>query len=353
LWQYKALWVFGLILALTSASYSSQSSYRFNNRDFQGEGYTYQLEPGENFREQMNQAFQDARAEMQRLFDEGIPAKDRQLVINSIIAFVSVIVVLAIVGTFFRYVSETALIKMVDEHEETGEKRSVREGFRLGWSREAWRLFLIDLVIALPLILIGAAFFFVAFIPLVTGMSQGEVPGMLGVITTIGLSFLGVFLAIVVGVVISMVKAFFYRTAVLEGAGVFEAIRQGFSIVRHNFKDVGLMWLIMLGISIGWPLVLIPFLLVFGALTLLVGGGAVMALGGLTGAFAGQVGGIIATVIVGLVLAFLLLALPLAAVSGLKVTYQSSAWTLTYREIKALGSLEAEEPPALDEAAAA
>jgi len=34
---------------------------------------------------------------------------------------------------------------MVDGHETMGEKVGFRQGWRLGWSRSAWRLFLIDL----------------------------------------------------------------------------------------------------------------------------------------------------------------------------------------------------------------
>ncbi|NIO72083.1 MAG: hypothetical protein GTN71_24425, partial [Anaerolineae bacterium] len=54
-----------------------------------------------------------------------------------------VIVILIIAATIARYVAETALIRMVDDNEETGQQHSVRQGFRLGWSRTAWRLFLI------------------------------------------------------------------------------------------------------------------------------------------------------------------------------------------------------------------
>ena len=38
---------------------------------------------------------------------------------------------------------------MVDEYENTGTKMTVREGFRIGWSRTAWRLFLINLIVNL------------------------------------------------------------------------------------------------------------------------------------------------------------------------------------------------------------
>ena len=40
-------------------------------------------------------------------------------------------------------VPPTALIRMVDRHEATGEKVSVRQGFRLGWSRAALPLWLL------------------------------------------------------------------------------------------------------------------------------------------------------------------------------------------------------------------
>ena len=46
-----------------------------------------------------------------------------------------------------RYVSETAVIRMVDEYEATDSKMAIRQGFRIGWSRTSWRLFLINLIV--------------------------------------------------------------------------------------------------------------------------------------------------------------------------------------------------------------
>lgn len=43
------------------------------------------------------------------------------------------IVILIIAATIARYVAETALIRMVDDYGKTGQKHSVREGFRMGW----------------------------------------------------------------------------------------------------------------------------------------------------------------------------------------------------------------------------
>ena len=60
--------------------------------------------------------------------------------------------IVGIVVAIARYVSETAVIRMVDEYEGSGNKMTVRQGFRIGWSRTAWRLFLINLIVNLPVI---------------------------------------------------------------------------------------------------------------------------------------------------------------------------------------------------------
>ena len=51
-----------------------------------------------------------------------------------------------------RYVSETAVIRMVDDYEQSGAKVGFKQGWRMGWTRRAFRLWLIDLVISLPVI---------------------------------------------------------------------------------------------------------------------------------------------------------------------------------------------------------
>ena len=60
-----------------------------------------------------------------------------------------IIILLSVVFIIARYVAETALIRMVDRHEATGERVSVRQGFRLGWSRAALRMFGLDFLVGL------------------------------------------------------------------------------------------------------------------------------------------------------------------------------------------------------------
>ena len=95
---------------------------------------------------------------MERLFNEGmsevgLPKEDLTTLIWIAVIFVVFSMILGLVVAVARYVAETAVIRMVDEYENTGTKMTVRQGFRIGWSRTSWRLFLINLLVNLPLIL--------------------------------------------------------------------------------------------------------------------------------------------------------------------------------------------------------
>ncbi len=348
LWQYRILWAFGFILALTTASVGPQNNFTTSGEEWRDGRYTsrsdFEIQPGEDWTEAFSRMMEEISKELAREFERDVPFTYRRTIITSVIALVSVIFIMTIVGTIFRYVSQTAVIAMVDDYEETGEKRTFREGFRLGWSRAAWRVFLIDLVVMLPLVLVMLAAAAITIVPLIIGFANSDARTVFSVITSIGLFFLMIFGGIIVAVFLKVLRHFFYRVTVLEGAGVMDAIRQGFAMVRTNLKDVGIMFLIMLGIDIGWPIVLFPFVLLFGALALLLGGGVALTVGGLSGAFAGQVGGIVATAILGGSIFILMIALPMAFVSGFKMVFQSSSWTLTFRELRALETLAPDQP---------
>jgi hypothetical protein len=91
-------------------------------------------------------------------------------------------------------------------------------------------------------------------------------------------------------------------------------------------RDVGLFWLLMAGIQIGFSILMIPVFFLLGGIALLIAGG----LGYAIYAVANSLGGALA---VGLPLFALIFGLPLLFLSGLFETYKSSAWTLAYREI--------------------
>jgi hypothetical protein len=249
---------------------------------------------------------------------------------------------------------------MVDDYEETGERRSVRRGFQMGWSVSALRLFLIDLGIGVPTALAFLLVFALTLSPLLLWLTESNVAGAIGTVLTIGLFFLAVLLAIVVGVALSVLKHFFQRVCVLEKQGVMESIRQGYAFARRHLQDVGLMWLIMVGVNIGWGILMIPVALLLVALGAALGGGLGLAVYGAAEA-AGGATPWIAAVLAGLPVFILVMGGPLAFLGGLMETFKSSTWTLTYRELRALERLEPETPelhapdagePALEDAAA-
>ena len=307
-WNYRALWIFGIILALTAGEGGGGGAqYSFRGEDFSGRGL--------------------------RL--ERIPPGVVSTLLAIGIGVACLIVLLIIVAAIARYVAATALIRMVDDHEETGQKRSVRQGFRMGWSRAAFRLFLIQLLVGLPTALAFILLFALALAPLLLWTTKAEVAGVIGTLTTVGLFIPIILLAIVVGVVLSLLMKFFWRACVLEELGVTAAIRQGYAMVRQNLKDVGLMWLITLGLRIGWMILMIPVVLLLLVVSGALGGLLALLAGGLTGlAFEGAAPWIVAAV-VGIPIFILVMAAPLSFLGGLFEVFLSSTWTLTYRELRA------------------
>ena len=336
-WNYRALWVFGIILALTTGGGSWSASRGDGDKGFQ---YNFR---GEDL-------FHFEMGEMP-------PPEVVSILIAVGVGLVCVIVILIIAATIARYVAETALIRMVDDYEKTGEQRTVREGFRMGWSRTAFRLFLIKLLISLPTVLAFILLFALAAAPLLLWVTESKAAGVIGTVTTIGLFFPILFLAIVVGVVLSLLIKFFWRACALEEMGVIESIRQGFGIVRRHLKDVVVMWLIMIGVQIGWVIALIATAIVlFPAIILLIivggvlGGLPALLIGGLASLiFEGAVPWILAGV-VGVPIFILVMAAPWLFLGGLMEVFKSSVWTLSYRELRALESLETapQQLPELD-----
>jgi hypothetical protein len=343
LWQYRVLWIFGFFLALTTTSYSSTStSYNFSSRDFNWDRSRYQLE---ELDPELQKDLEEIIEGMVRFIEDGIPSDVSNTVIAIAIGLALLILVLFIIGRILRYITETALIRMVDEYEETEEKRSIGHGFRLGWSRKAWRLFLIDLIIGIPVFLFFLVFLALILAPILLWATGAPILGGLGTIASIGLFFLLVCAAIVVGVVLNFLLIFIRRACVLQDLGVIESIKHGYLIVRQNLKDAGGMWLIVAGINIGWSIVIIPVGLLIVILGGLVAGVVALAVGGATGAFLSGIEPWIFAAVVGLLIFIVLVSVPLAFFNGLRVTFVSSTWTLTYRELTALEPARLKELP--------
>jgi len=341
LWSYKALWIFGIILAMTATSLPNTAWQSGpSNNDREREGIT--LQPGDDFREEIGRAMGEAAQEFDLFFNEVLPEELGQAAIMIALFAGCVIVILIVLGGIFRYVSETAIVKLVDEHETSGTKYTIRKGFRLGFSRSAWRLFLIDLIINVPVFLAFALLTLVVLSPLLLWTTENMIASVMGTITAIGLFFLVVVLAMIFSAALSLFKRFFYRTCVIEGTGVVESINMGYQMVRANLKDVITMWLILIGINIGFTLAIIPVVFLLLAIAAVIAGLLGLTVSGVASIFAADSPSLVAGLVVGVPLFFLLLVAPLVFLNGLKETFISSSWTLAYREARALGSLDSE-----------
>ena len=150
-----------------------------------------------------------------------------------------------------RYPSETAVIRMVDEYEKTGIKVGFKQGWKLGWNRRAFRLWVIDLVVSLPVFLLLAVtggLGLLVFFSVKSGTGSGHrdqchrhhrlcLPVHLCLHRTDGPA--------------RPAAPVLYPEAALENTGIGRSFRSGWAMFKRNWKSAGLMWLVMLGIGIG------------------------------------------------------------------------------------------------------
>jgi len=350
LWSYRALWVFGLILALTAAGSSGGSGnngIRFSSNDHQ----TYQPE-------NLPEAIQQLNQEMDRLFDQGSQNLDfANGELNTILwvvgIFVLIMIIFGIVMTFARYVSETAVIRMVDEYENSETKMSVRQGFRIGWSRTSWRLFLINLIVCLPAILLTLSLIF-AGIGVYFAVEKGNLTfSSFNVIAMIGVVFLLIFVVVILSVVLNLLRQFVWRVSALEELGVRESFSRGWTMVRENWKNVGLMWLVMIGLGIAWVIasiflfiITIPVLIITVIIGVIVVAVPALLLVGLFSLFLSAPLAWVFGILFVLPLFFIIGFSPWVLLGSWQAVFTSTVWTLTYREIKTIPAEPVAELPA-------
>jgi len=346
LWNYRALWIFGLIIALAAGG-SSGNSGSNNSAQYQEQGHSYQAPSYGSVQE----FFQDVGRQWDRLLQQGIPEANLSgeavtALIRVVIAFIVFMIIVGILMAIARYVSETAVIRMVDEYENSGNKMTVREGFRLGWSRTAWRLFLINLIVSLPVISLLLVML-IAGVTIFFAVTSGNVTfAAASVVTMVVLAFLAIFAVIILSLILGLLRPFFWRAAALEDLGVIDSLRGGFAMVRENWKNAGLMWLVMIGLGIAWAIVSIIAAIITIPLVIVTAGIAVLvvAIPGLllVGIFSLFLSGYlpwIAAALFVLPLFFVIAFSPWVLLGSWQKVYSSTVWTLTYREIKALPAL--------------
>lgn len=336
--HYRALWLFGILLALATFSAGSALTWTPDrDSDLPHRGVSVQRRDDETLWEAIDRTYQAeidrANRELDQLFAE-LNIGIRSDIVAFFYTLLGISLSLYLARLVFRYLSRTALIRMVDQHQETGQKATVRQGFRLGWSRQTWQLYFIELLVNLVVIAAGLLLFALIFGPLPLWVGGGEGAIFTFSILTAGLFFLGIFLVIVACVLAKLVKLFARRACVLEKTGVTASIHQACSLVRQNLKEMMPLVMVMVGLDLSWPF------LAGVLLILLFGVGVIM--GGLPGLLTGNLLTLLSTgatpVVVGAVLGGLILVAvlvaPLVWLDGMRQVFLSSMWTLTYRQLR-------------------
>jgi hypothetical protein len=314
--NYRVLWIFGMLLALTSGGGGGNGGG--------GNG-------GSSNGGQSNFNWQNPFGEIPQ-----IPTALTNTIIGIAIGLACVVLILIVAGTIARYVSETALIRMVDEHEKSGEKLTIRQGFGLGWSRAAWKMFLMDLLVGLSFMVALMLLLTLAALPLLVWLTKNTPLQILGTVISGGLILLVMFAVIIVGLAVSLVILFARRVCALEDLGVRASLRRGYEMVKGRLGDVILMGVMMFGIGLLWALVTIPIILAIVAAAALFGGLPALLVGSVVGFFTSGATPWIVAAIIGVPLFLIAVIITGALIGGWQKVFSSTAWTLTYREALAM-----------------
>jgi len=353
-WQnvlhYRALWLFGIILALTTASIGAATFWNTDDDDYDysSKGIVVTRRGDETFLEALERSvgaeIDEANQELNEFLAE-LDVSAKANVVSILIWLGSISIAITIISTIAKYVSETALIRMVDRQQESGQKQTVRQGFQLGWSRGTARLFLIELLVNVVVVTASILLFALIFGTLPLWIEGSETTIFTGAILTGGLFFIAIFVLILTGMLVSLLKIFARRACILDGMGVTASVHRAFTLLKRDFKQVLPMGLVKLGVNLSWPAVIGSFLVLIFGVGVLLGGLPTLLIGNVTDfASAGELTKFVA-VSIGAVVLTLLLAAPLVWLDGMRQVFLSSLWTMTYRDLRDLASVPQEGAP--------
>jgi hypothetical protein len=252
--NYRALWIFGLVLALTTASFGNAVLYRYREKvDIPDSFIDIYLPGGDMIRIPGMIRFQGNDDGGRIFFNYGAAAEKRpyhagDIVLNfyppselsvgvvsrdqqgrlhfnmvavrpevtrSVVTIAVVLGVLAVIvlalSRVGRYVAEAALVRMVNDYDQAGERYGFVRGLRLGWSRSAWRIFVINWLVNLPAAAGLALLFLLVTAPLLLWTRGSTIASVFGTLSSLGLLLAAVVLVVVASSALSLLKSFGWR----------------------------------------------------------------------------------------------------------------------------------------------
>lgn len=303
--NYRALWLFGFLLALFGGS----SGGSFN---FPGSGW-------------------DGRGNLDPFPTPSLPSDFWQNLTLIVFAVICFVVVLSVLSIVVRFVSRAALIGLVAELESAGTTPTVRRGFSIGadrfWSQLgiAIAINLPLMIITLVLVLVALAPMLMAIVPAISGgrSSPNDLSGIIGasIVSSLVLICLAAVCLLAIYLIVRPFYEFMLRACVIGRRGVMDSIREGYRVARTNLGNVAILYLLIIGISIGVTIVMIPVALILIGIPV----GAAVALGLATQSWQ-------LPVVLGVCLGIPLI-LVLIFIGGLFQVFESAVWTEGYLAI--------------------
>ena len=233
---------------------------------------------------------------------------------------------LAIIMAVLRYVLQAGVYRVLYRLETEGVAPTVGAGFREGWHRRTWRLFLQNLLIGIVAAIGSMILLALAASPLLLLLVHSDGAHVAGVIATIGLMIPVLLVIIVLATAISVLAQFWWRAAIIDDMATLSAISYAWNIVKINFRDVAIMWLLMLAVGVLFGFLTIVFVMILMAIT--------AAVAGLPGYLLYQATQSVSIALLwGLPVALVFFLLPLLFVSGLYLIFSTTVWNDVYLAI--------------------
>jgi hypothetical protein len=345
--RYRVLWLFGMVLALTTVSWGATFIGGLDdNKDGPQFRVTVTREADESFVDALRRTvreedariraeFSQTNRDIEEFFAKELDTRVKSDILVVLLALMGAMLMLYVVAKIAAYASETALIRMVAETERTGNQLGFGDGLRLGVSRTALRIFLINVLVNLAMLFAVLALLALTLAPLLLWATEVTLAGVLGTVVSVLLFFPVVALIICAAAVIALLKHLFRRACAIEGLGVFGSIRRGLAVARRHPVDVLPVWLVAIGVTVVWPLLVLPVAAVMLILGVLLGASAGLLVGGISSLALGGLAPWIVGAVVGFPVFLLTLAAPLVFLGGLREVFLSSTWTVTYGELLA------------------
>jgi len=282
-WKNKYLWILGIIAAIFSSGNSTSSNFSTNSIDSKTLGLDkFEMSP---------------------------------LVIVVILVLALIGLVLMLLGIYLKSRADASIISSIPLIE-----KGTTLGFRKSWglSSSKWiKLFLLNLFISIPILILVVLFISIALIMLVT--SQSAVPSAL-ILTLACIGFPLICLIILYSIVTRIIYTFASRIAVLNNGGVWDSIKKGWDFITKNLSNIVIFWLINIAIGVvtGTAMAIIGFLVFTPMLLIIV---PIFMINIWVG------------IIVGSLLSFVSIAL-LSLLSGPIYTFGEIYWTKVYLTLK-------------------